>query len=330
MVDLDTRLLRAFVAVAEELNFTRAAQRLTLAQQALSAQIQQLETRLGSRLFERTTRRVELTEAGALLLPHARATLAALDAGTNALQEARRAARRTLRVGLSGTAMVPVTGRTMRRFAERHPDVELVVSNTGLDQPAAGLKEGEVDVAFVRPPFLDEGISMVTVLTEDRYAVLPQDHPLAGREHVRPQDIVHDPWIWVEGADPKSRAFWALFDYRGDTPLRTGTRVNSFEEAFGAVAAGLAITCQAESAVSAVGAGFPQLRFVRLEGAPQAQVAVAWRTAHETELARAFVRTALEVGAEIDNGEPSVVAESVFPPGDGGGQSPLHDHHNDP
>ena len=69
MVDLDTRLLRAFVTVAEELNFTRAAERLLLAQQALSAQIRQLETRLGVRLFERTTRRVRLTEAGELLLP---------------------------------------------------------------------------------------------------------------------------------------------------------------------------------------------------------------------------------------------------------------------
>jgi DNA-binding transcriptional LysR family regulator len=77
--------------------------------------------------------------------------------------------------------------------------------------------------------------------------------------------------------------------------LRTGTRINSFEEAFGAVAAGLAITCQAESAVRAVGSGFPQLQFLPLRGAPSAQVAVAWRTAHEPELARTFVRTALEV-----------------------------------
>lgn len=295
MVDLDTRLLRAFVAVAEELNFTRAAARLFVAQQALSAQIRQLEKRLGVALFERTTRKVELTAAGERLLPHARATLQALDAGTSALEAAQRAARANLRVGMSGTAMVPVAGETIRRFGDAHPEVELVVSNAGLDQPAAGLAEGTVDVAFVRPPFADEGISMVTVLTEERYAVLPRDHPLAGREHVRPEDVVNEPWIWVEGADPQARAFWSLAEFRGDRPLRTGTRINSFEEAFGAVAAGLAITCQAESAIRAVGAGFPQLAFVPLRGAPPAQVAVAWRTAHDTELARAFVRTALEV-----------------------------------
>jgi DNA-binding transcriptional LysR family regulator len=295
MVDLDSRLLRAFVAVAEELNFTRAAGRLFIAQQALSSQIQQLEGRLGVKLFERTTRRVSLTEAGEQLLPYAVSALGALDEGVGLLESARRAEHALLRVGLSGTAMVPLVSETMRLFAERHPGVKLKVSNTGLNQPAAGLDEGVVDVAFVRPPFVDEGLSMVTVLTEERYAVLSTNHPLASRDYVRPEDRVNEPWIWVEGGDPKARAFWSLADFRGEEPLRTGTPINSFEEAFGAVAAGLAITCQAESAVRAVGSGFPQLRFVPLRGAPPARVAVAWRTARETEFARAFVQIALEV-----------------------------------
>jgi DNA-binding transcriptional LysR family regulator len=295
-VDLDTRLLRAFVAVAEELNFTRAAQRLFIAQQALSSQIQQLETRVGVKLFARTTRRVSLTEAGERLLPHARATLEALDTATEELEAMRRAERATLRVGMSGTAMVPLVGETMRRFAERHPAVELVLSNAGLHQPAAGLKEGTVDVAFVRPPFLDDGISMVTVLTEDRYIAVHEDHPLAARGYVRPEDVVNEPWIWVEGADPRARGFWSLEEFRGGRPLRTGTRITSVEEAFGAVAAGVAITCQGESAVRAVGAGFPQLRFVPLRGAQPARIAVAWRSAGDSELVKAMVRTAIEVG----------------------------------
>jgi DNA-binding transcriptional LysR family regulator len=293
MFDVDTRLLRAFVAVADELNFTRAAARLFIAQQALSAQIRQLEARLGVQLLERTTRKVSLTDAGEQLLPHAVATLAALDAGIGQLEAVRRAESATLRVGLSGTATVPLATATMRLFAERHPEVNLVVSNAGLNDPAAGLKEGTVDVAFVRPPFLDDGLSMVTVLTEERFAVLREDHPLAAREYVRPEDLLREPWIWVEGADPRARAFWSLEAFR-ETPLQTGTRVNSFEEAFGAVAAGLAITCQAESAVRAVAAGFPELRFVPLRGAPPAQVAVAWLTAHQSAHARAFVETALE------------------------------------
>ena len=81
------------------------------------------------RLFERTTRQVRLTEAGELLLPHARAVLEALDAGTQEVEAARRVAGAVLRVGLSGTATVPLASETMRRFSERHPEVQLVVSN---------------------------------------------------------------------------------------------------------------------------------------------------------------------------------------------------------
>src|SRR6476659_7489276 len=166
MVDLDTRLLRAFVTVAEELNFTRAAERLFIAQQALSSQVQQLERRLGVKLFERTTRKVALTAAGEQFLPHATAALEALDAGTGLLAAAQRAERATLRVGMSATAFVPLAADTLRRFAERHPDVELQVSNRGLNEPTAGLADGAVDVAFVRPPFVDDGLSMATLFDD--------------------------------------------------------------------------------------------------------------------------------------------------------------------
>jgi DNA-binding transcriptional LysR family regulator len=295
MADLDSRLLRAFVAVAEELNFTRAAQRLHLAQQALSAQIQQLETRVGERLFDRTTRSVVLTDAGERLLPHALAVLAALDAGLGELEATRRAACAKLRVGLATTAVIPLVGETLRHFAEDHPDIHLAVSNHGMIDPSAGLRTGTADVGFVRPPFTDDGVvAMETVLTEPRYIVLREGHPLAERESLRPEDVVGEPWIYVEGADPKTRAFWSLEEFR-DEPLRTGTRVNSFEEAFAAVLAGLAITCQGESAIRTVGAAFPQLRPVPLEGVEPARVAVAWRHREETELTRAFVATALAV-----------------------------------
>jgi DNA-binding transcriptional LysR family regulator len=298
MADLDSRLLRAFVAVAEELNFTRGAVRLHLAQQALSAQIQQLETRVGERLFDRTTRSVALTEAGERLLPHARAVLAALDAGLGELEATRRAARATLRVGLATTAVVPLVGETLRRFAADHPDVHLAVSNHGMVDPSAGLRAGTVEVGFVRPPFTDGGaVAMETVLTEPRYIMLREGHPLAERKSVQPQDVVGEPWIYVEGADPRTRAFWSLEEFRSQ-PLRTGTRVNSFEEAFAAVLAGLAITCQAESAIRTVGAAFPQLRPVLLEGVEPARVAVAWRNGEETELTRAFVATALAVATD--------------------------------
>src|SRR5947209_9903078 len=80
--------------------------------------------------------------------------------------------------------------------------------------PSAGLRAGTVDVGFVRPPFTDDGVvAMENVLTEPRYIVLREGHPLAERERVRPEDVVGEPWIFVEGADPVTRAFWALEDF---------------------------------------------------------------------------------------------------------------------
>jgi ubiquinone/menaquinone biosynthesis C-methylase UbiE len=93
------------------------------------------------------------------LLPHARAVLAALDAGLGELEATRRAARATLRVGLATTAVVPLVGETLRRFAADRPDVHLAVSNHGMIDPSAGLRAGTVDVGFVRPPFTDDGFS---------------------------------------------------------------------------------------------------------------------------------------------------------------------------
>ena len=232
------------------------------------------------------------------MLPHARAVLDALEAGLSELEATRRAARATLRVGLATTAVVPLVGETLRRFADDRPDVHLAVSNHGMIDPSAGLRAGAVDVGFVRPPFTDDGVvAMQTVLTEPRYIVVREGHPLAECERVRPRDVVGEPWIYVEGADPKTRAYWSLEEFR-DEPLRSGTRVNSFEEAFAAVLAGLAITCQGESAIRTVGAAFPQLRAVPLEGVEPARVAVAWRAGEETELTRAFVARALAVATD--------------------------------
>jgi DNA-binding transcriptional LysR family regulator len=201
-------------------------------------------------------------------------------------------------VGLATTAVVPAAGETLRRFAAEHPDVHLDVSNHGMVDPSAGLRAGTTDVGFVRPPFTDDGVvAMETILTEPRYIVLREGHPLAGRERLRPEDVVGEPWIFVEGADPRTRAFWSLEEHR-DAPLRTGTRVNSFEEAFAAVVAGLAVTCQGESAVRTVGAAFPQLRPVLLEGVEPARVAVAWRAGEETALTRRFVALAIAVATD--------------------------------
>ena len=242
MVDLDVRLLRAFLAVAEELNSSRAAERLGIAQQGLSAQVRQLETRLEAKVFTRTTRRVALTEAGEALLPHARDALAAIAAGEAAVRES--VASVANQLAIAGLGDAGTLGATIvERFAERRPDVALDVRETA--PPQALLEEGpgaSAAVAFVRPPF--RGINRFATLVvaeEPRFVALWAGHALADRATVEPAELMGETWAWVGGADRVAEAFWLLEDYRlGRTP-HVGGRPAHWDELLTLTASGRAI-----------------------------------------------------------------------------------------
>ncbi|MFC9281835.1 LysR family transcriptional regulator [Streptomyces collinus] len=175
---LDPRLLRAFLAVAEELHFTRAATRLYVAQQALSRDVRRLERELGAELFLRTTRQVALTADGERLLPHARRVLAAQDDLLAAFGQAR-----PLLVDLNSAGLV--TGRrVLHRARELAPDCELMARyESGLTGAAGELLAGRLDASFGRfaglEPALRSGLAQQPVRWEPMAVVLPDDHPLA-------------------------------------------------------------------------------------------------------------------------------------------------------
>lgn len=296
MADLDSRLLRAFVAVAEDLSFTRAAERLHLTQQALSGQIRQLEARLGAPLFDRTTRRVVLTAAGDALLPQATAALEAMRVGVEAARRAGGDGDR-LSVALFPLASTELGGRILRRFADEHPATELDVGTLGMTDAVAALRGGRAHVAFVRPPFASDGISMVSILSEPRVAALPAGHPLAHTQVVDPAELAREPQVWVEGADSVQADFWSLAEHRGGAPARIGARMTSFDSFFEVVSAGLAVGVCPASAAQALGPVFPGVRFLPLDGVSPCTVAVAWLTAGETAATRAFVQAALAEAA---------------------------------
>jgi DNA-binding transcriptional LysR family regulator len=182
---LDPRLLRAFVAVAEELHFTRAAARLYVAQQALSRDVRRLERELGAELFVRTTRQVSLTADGERLLPHARRVLAAQD---DLLAAFAGGQARPLLVDLNSPGLV--TGRrVLHRARELAPDCELMARyESGLTGAAAELLAGRLDVSFGRyaglDPALRSGLEHQPVRYEPMAVVLPEEHPLAARPEV--------------------------------------------------------------------------------------------------------------------------------------------------
>lgn len=189
-VQVELRHLRAFIAVAEELHFTRAAERLHLAQQALSGQIRQLEEALGAQLFERSTRKVELTEAGRVLLERAAPVL---DAISTALEETQRVGRgETGRVAVcyaptAGRLIVP---RLVRELHERYPDVKVHALVMWQTEAVEAVTSGRFDVGLSRcPADLGPGIECEPIQQGELGVILSDRHPLADREEVPVEEL---------------------------------------------------------------------------------------------------------------------------------------------
>lgn len=287
MADLDPRLLRAFVAVAEELSFSRAAERMGLAQQALSAQVRQLESRLDTKVFKRTTRRVSLTPAGEALLPHARDAIAAVEAGVEAVRQS--AADAANAIAVAGVAEAGAVGTAiLERFAHDFPEITVSVSD--VLPPQTLLEEGggpPAAVAFVRPPFRGVNrFSTVTLLIEPRLVALPANHPLAGRESVEPTELMGETWAWVGSADRVAESFWLLEDHRYGRPPRIGGRPRGWEDLLALVAKHRAIGIVPASIAALLGPAAPKVRFVAVDDIEPSPLVLAWRPAAETPAVR--------------------------------------------
>jgi DNA-binding transcriptional LysR family regulator len=178
---MELRHLRYFVAVAEELNFTRAAERLGISQPPLSSQIRQLEKELGTPLFHRRARSVELTDAGKLLLEEARVVLKQVEVAETGVRRRARGETGRIVVGSAGaTYFHPTIPAIIREYGKRYPDIVLApqASNTAL--LVARLRAGQCDIAFIRPPIEDaSGLAIDPLVDEDSVIVLPVGHRLS-------------------------------------------------------------------------------------------------------------------------------------------------------
>jgi DNA-binding transcriptional LysR family regulator len=195
---MELRHLEYFLAVADELNFTRAARRLHVVQSGVSATVRQLERDLGSPLFERDAKRVALTDAGEALLPQAREVLAAAQAARDAVDQVRGGLRGTITVGTMTSVAVLDLPALFGRFHADHPAVaiRLQVAPSGSAGLAREVLDGELDLAFVAlPGRAPAGISLRHLASVPLVALLPAGHPLADREEVALADLVGDPFI---------------------------------------------------------------------------------------------------------------------------------------
>jgi DNA-binding transcriptional LysR family regulator len=206
---LEYRHLRAFVTLADELHFHRAAARLHVAQPTLSQTVRQLELTVGVQLFERSTRRVVLTAAGRALLEDARAAVAALDAVMVRASQVGRGQAGELIIGYEVTTGLDFLPQVLREFERVCPEVSVTLMEFDFAAPEAGLNTGATDVAFLRPPVDCEGLRLETLFTEPRVLCVASSHRFAGRKSVSIPEILPEPLI----ASPTPgvwRDYWLL------------------------------------------------------------------------------------------------------------------------
>src|SRR5262245_7450965 len=188
----ELRHLRYFVAVAEELNFSRAARKLQMAQPPLSVAIRQLEAELGVELFYRSSREVTLTEAGTALLPGARRTLAEAEGAIAAAKRAAAGEVGNLRIGFSWSARFETLPMLGQAFRLQRPEVELLTEEMWNSRMSPALRDGTIDVAIALCPEVAADLAYAPIRSEDVVVLLSASHPLAGEEEVDLGALAHD------------------------------------------------------------------------------------------------------------------------------------------
>lgn len=194
---MEFRHFRYFLAAAEELHFTRAAQRLNVAQPALSQQIRQLEDELGAPLFYRLARGVELTESGRAFLPFAKAALIATEQAAAAARRAAKGELGQLRIGFTSSASFnPIVTRTIGRFRDSYPDMDLELQEQVTSTLLQFLRDGRIQLAFVRAAADEtEGLRRTPLPDEDLWVAMPIRHRLAGEACVELAEFAADRFI---------------------------------------------------------------------------------------------------------------------------------------
>ena len=206
---MDLRQLEYFVAVAEDANFTRAAQRVHVSQSGVSAQIRQLERDLGTPLIDRSGRVATLTGAGAAALPHARAALAAAAAVRQAVDEVTGLLSGRIVVGMVTACTVTPLFDALAAFHLAHPGVEIALVEGNSDWLIERVQSGAADLALIgaagNPP---QGLEALTVISEGLVAAVPPGHPLAGRVAVTLAEVARYPIVSL----PAGTGVRAVFD----------------------------------------------------------------------------------------------------------------------
>ena len=294
-MDVHGRDLRYFVAVAEELYFTRAAERLFISQPALSKQIRLLEKALGTDLFVRDRRAVALTEAGRALLPHARRMLEVWNEAQGALAQLEAARGARLVIGMSTSpgrgGMLPAI---RSRFAAAFPQARLELRQLPWQDPTAGLADAASDLAFIWLPVPDPGrYRWLVMATEPRHVALPLGHRLAARDTLRLADLLDEPFLALPESAGPLRAYWLALDERAGSPPRVGAVVHNPDETYEALVDGRGVCLVAAGNAPLLTRGDVVTRPV--EDIAPSRLVLAWRAEDTRPLVRGYAAAAAKL-----------------------------------
>lgn len=289
---LDLRHLNAFVTLAQELHFGRAARRLRVAQPALSQQVKRIEAALSVQLFTRTSRRVELTEAGTALLPNARALLADAARAETLTRRVALGEAGSIRIAFIASGAFALLPDILSRFRKALPDVAIEFFDGPLEAPIDRLENGSLDVAVVRDPDPDPRVRAETLHEERICAVVPRSHWLASRNRIDVSSLADDTFVMF----PRLRAprlfdkLTGLCDQAGFAP-RIVSEAADWQVLASLVAAGVGVTLAPESVrkMPRDGVSYLPLTFTKR----LAKLVLLYSADHVSPVTTAFVELAL-------------------------------------
>lgn len=198
-MNIELRHLRYFIAVAEELHFGRAAQRLNLSQPPLSQQIQILEQQIGARLFARTNRSVQLTAAGEAFLKDARQIMHNVTLAADKAARLHRGEEGELRIGFTSSApFIATVSDALFTFRQQHPQVQIQMQEINTRQQLEPLMEGRLDLGVMRNTPLPTSLQHQLILREPLYAVVHRAHPLAGKTSLSITELSSEPFVFFD------------------------------------------------------------------------------------------------------------------------------------
>jgi DNA-binding transcriptional LysR family regulator len=285
---MELRHLKYFVAVAEELHFGRAAKRLHIAQPPLSQQIMNLEDELGVKLFDRTRRTIQMTDAGIYFLKEAQQVLSHVEQAAETARRIFRGQAGRLIVGFVGSVVHTVLPEGLRLFRERFPDVELVLQELNTTEQRQSLHAKRIDVGFLYPDAQDSMLASQMLTQAPLMVVLPKKHALSGRKSLHMRELAQEPFIAnTRSSEPVVRdAFISLCHSAGFSP-RIEQEAGHVQTVLGLVASGLGV-CLLPDFIKNIRR--PGVKYIPLAGSPPTvKLAVVWRSDNSSILVKSFV-----------------------------------------